>query len=196
MPPRFAVSKREQKVYCAARLKQKRPDIYRAIVKLSEMGHGQLAIQEVLGVNTALVANVQAAESVEISMGKAARSREHKRVDVLATEALVERIADPVARKKIPARDLSSIARNASQVAAELDGEAQVRVDVRVSAVPLEDSLKAYVGGLRSARAPGMGSGAEKLPPGKMGAGAEVAGTAAIGADLVVVAEERGEVGK
>lgn len=171
LPPRFAVSKRAQHTYDASRLKREREDIYHAIVVLSGYGLGQLAIAEALRVSHHLVRVVQEAENCAVAILRESRSRMNKRVAAKADEAIEEKLNDPEERAKIPVRDLSVVSRNAHATAMELDGEATVRVDVRVSAVPAHDALNAHLARLRSAATQALGMGlAGEILPAKKGA--------------------------
>ena len=185
LPPRFAVSKRQQHTYDASRLKEERQDIYHAIVRLSGWGVGQLAIAEALQVSHHLVRVVQEAENCAVAIAREQRSRRNKRLAAMADEAIEERLASPVARREIPVRDLSTVSRNAHATSMELDGEATVRVDVRVSAVPPHDALNAHLTRLRSAgtQALGMGLAGEISAPKKGAAGADAPEAPAPGAE-------------
>lgn len=154
------MTRQKQKGYTSEHLLRDRPDTYAAIVKLSAE-KGQLAIADLLGVTHEIVGVVQEREKIAVSIEREARSAQAKRLSVAAFEAVGERISDPVSRKKIAARDLAGIAATANSVAAQLDGDATVRIDVRVSAVPAQAATVDWVSRLRSAKA--MGRAGEKM---------------------------------
>lgn len=87
---------------------QRRED-YARVVALSADGVGQIAIGEMLRVSPSTVRAVQRRERVAIGILKKGLQARALNVAELCAEELERRLGDPVARAKIPARDLAII---------------------------------------------------------------------------------------
>jgi len=95
--------------FTGERFFQRRRDDYARVVLLSADGVGQIAIGEMLKVSPSTVRAVQRRERVAIGILKKGLQERALNVADLCAEELERRLADPVLRAKIPARDLAII---------------------------------------------------------------------------------------
>lgn len=161
--------------YTAARLFEKRPMAYRAVVGLTAEGRGVLKIAGLLGIGAHTVLAVQAREGVAIQQERhdlAQRFRSGARV---AAEAALDAIADPNTRSKCNALQLATAAAILTDKAELLSGNApSIRIEVEHHASPdqfAELIAEAAARKMDSSRADGgqKGASAVDLEPGPGG---------------------------
>lgn len=155
----FAESEKKGE-FTADRLFKRRPDIYKAIVRLLGEMRGQIYIGELLTVSPSTVRAVARREGIPIGIEKERLANQAFDCAHLAFEAIHDDLSDPERRKRISTKDKAIIAEKATDKALLLAGEATQRIEVAAVPAPEHEDFNAYLDRLKSAA--GMGLAGEK----------------------------------
>lgn len=151
--------------FTGERLFAREPEKYRLVVSMLAERIGLIRIGRVLGLSPNTVRAVQEREGVAVDIEKKGLGAKAWQAAHLAIEGVIEDLSDPRTRHRIETRDMALIGAMMADKALLLNGEANVRLEVRISS-PDHDDFNNYIERLRS-----VGTG---LGEGKDGANAGV----------------------
>ncbi len=168
VPPEVIAAQHETGVYSGAVFFDNHPSKYKAVVWLLSQGVGKLRIADTLQCSVHTVMAVAEREGETIAIHKKKIAAAARRGCGLMVESIIEDLEDPERRKKIAPRDKAVVAGILKDVAAHMDGEAQIRVEAVISAASSADDFERQLKALQSAEvveiAPAMDSAAEIRP--------------------------------
>lgn len=151
-------------VFTAERFFQQRPAEYRMAVALLAEGMGLIRIGRVLRVSAHTVAAVRDREGISVAIEKERIAATALRGAAMAVEAVVDDLADPYTRAKVPTLQKAMIHGILIDKAQLLRGEATMIIETHEIKEPDHNAFQAYIDGLRSANQPVEvgGNGAKK----------------------------------
>ena len=140
----------EQKgTFTGERLFARQPRLYHAVKSLLAERIGVDRIAGIMGVSVHTVLAVRDRERGPIAVQKEELAGTFLQAARLAAESVLDDLADPVKRAKIPALQKAMIAGIATEKSLLLRGEATMRMDIEIK-VPEHDAFNTYVEGLRT----------------------------------------------
>lgn len=132
------------------RLRDRKPEIYRACISLIGSGMGLLTIAKLLKISVNSVSAVKRNESFSIEIEKRAWADKFRTVAGLSAERAIEKLSDDEQAKDIPLNQLAITAGIFTEKAELLTGGATSRVDW-VQPAPAVDDFEKYIASLQPA---------------------------------------------
>lgn len=148
LPEKYLVSSEKRGEFTGERLSERKPEIYRACVRLLGDGTPYLAIAKLLGISVNTIAAVKRKEQNSIESIKKEQAEKYRLAGALAGERAIELLADDERAKEIPLNQLAIASGIFTEKAELLSGGATSRVDW-VQPAPAVDDFNAYLDGLR-----------------------------------------------
>ena len=149
LPAHYLAEAEKKGEYTGERLKERKPEIYRACVSLLAQGATYLSIAKLLKVSVNTVAGVKEREQISIESEKRTLASSFRLASGLAAERAIELMSDEERSKSIPLNQLAIASGIFTEKAELLSGGATSRVDW-VQPAPAVDDFNSYLDGLRA----------------------------------------------
>ena len=107
LPEKYLVSSEKRGEFTGERLSERKPELYRACVRLLGDGTPYLSIAKLLGISVNTVAAVKRKEKFSIESLKREQSEKYRLAGALAGERAIEMLSDDERAKEIPLNQLA-----------------------------------------------------------------------------------------
>ena len=148
LPEKYLVSSEKRGEFTGERLSERKPELYRACVRLLGDGTPYLSIAKLLGISVNTVAAVKRKEKFSIESLKREQSEKYRLAGALAGERAIEMLSDDERAKEIPLNQLAIASGIFTEKAELLSGGATSRVDW-VQPAPAVEDYESYLAGLQ-----------------------------------------------